>query len=96
MKSNDRFEWFLEKASEIGISEITPIICERSERKFLNENRLQKVLVSAMKQSLKSHLPNFKSSCNVKRVFQKDFKDELFIAHCKRAKQKFTSKFYKT
>ena len=82
LKSNDRFEWFLEKASEIGISEITPIICERSERKFLNENRLQKVLVSAMKQSLKSHLPILNPVTTLKEFFQKDFKDELFIAHC--------------
>lgn len=82
LKSNDRFEWFLEKASEIGISEITPIICERSERKFLNENRLQKVLISAMKQSLKSHLPKLNPVVTLKEFFQKDFKDELFIGHC--------------
>ena len=82
LKSNDRFEWFLEKASEIGISEITPLICDRSERKFINENRLQKVLVSAMKQSLKSHLPILNPVVTLKEFFQKDFKDELFIAHC--------------
>ena len=82
LKSNDRFEWFLEKASEIGISEITPIICERSERKFLNENRLQKVLVSAMKQSLKSHLPKLNPVVTLKEFYQNDFKEELFIAHC--------------
>ena len=63
-------------------SEITPIICERSERKFLNEKRLQKVLVSAMKQSLKSHLPILNPVVTLKEFFQKDFKDELFIAHC--------------
>ena len=82
LKSNDRFEWFLEKASEIGISEITPIICERSERKFLNENRLQKVLVSAMKQSLKSHLPKLNPVVTLKEFYQNDFEEELFIAHC--------------
>ena len=82
LKSNDRFEWFLEKASEIGISEITPIICERSERKFLNENRLKKVLVSAMKQSLKSHLPKLNPVKTLKEFYQNDFKEELFIAHC--------------
>ena len=82
LKSNDRFEWFLEKASEIGISEITPIICERSERKFLNEKRLQKVLVSAMKQSLKSHLPKLNPVVTLKKFYKNDFKEELFIAHC--------------
>ena len=80
LKSNDRFEWFLEKASEIGISEITPIVCERSERKFLNENRLQKVLVSAMKQSLKSHLPKLNPVVTLKKFYKNDFKEELFIA----------------
>ena len=83
LKSNDRFEWFLEKASEIGISEITPIICDRSERKFLNENRLKKVLVSAMKQSLKSHLPKLNPVKTLKEFYKNDFKEEeLFIAHC--------------
>ena len=82
LKSNERFEWFLEKASEIGISEITPIICERSERKFLNENRLKKVLVSAMKQSLKSHLPKLNPVVTLKKFYKNDFKEELFIAHC--------------
>ena len=57
LKSNERFEWFLEKASEIGITEITPIICDRTEKKFINENRFNKILVSSMKQSLKTHLP---------------------------------------
>ncbi len=51
LKSNERFEWFLEKASEIGVTEITPVLCERSEKKFINEKRLNKVLISAMKQS---------------------------------------------
>ena len=63
LKSNERFEWFLEKASEIGITEITPVLCERSEKKFINEKRLNKVLISAMKQSLKANLPIFKSNC---------------------------------
>lgn len=42
LKSNERFEWFLEKASEIGVTEITPLICDRTEKKFINENRLKK------------------------------------------------------
>jgi len=58
-KMNDRFEWFLEKATEIGIDEITPIICDNSERKVLKTERMQKVLVSAMKQSLKFKLGDF-------------------------------------
>ena len=56
-KNIDRFEWFLEKATEIGIDEITPIICNYSERKVIKSERCNKILLSAMKQSLKSHLP---------------------------------------
>jgi 16S rRNA (uracil1498-N3)-methyltransferase len=56
-KNIDRFEWFLEKATEIGIDEITPLICEHSERRKVNMDRLQKVLLAAMKQSLKAYLP---------------------------------------
>lgn len=56
-KNNSRFEWFLEKATELGIDEITPIICQHSERRKLRIDRLQKVLVAAMKQSLKAYLP---------------------------------------
>jgi len=56
-KNISRFEWFLEKATEIGIDQIMPLICEHSERKALNTGRLQKILISAMKQSLKTYLP---------------------------------------
>ena len=56
-KSIDRIEWFLEKATEIGIDEITPIVCQHSERRVVKEDRLTKVLIAAMKQSLKNYLP---------------------------------------
>ena len=56
-KNNDRFEWFLEKATEIGISQITPIICQHSERKQINWERYNKIMVSAVKQSLKAFMP---------------------------------------
>ncbi|MEO6166664.1 MAG: RsmE family RNA methyltransferase, partial [Chitinophagales bacterium] len=56
-KNIDRFEWLLEKATEIGIDEITPIICKRSERSQIKPDRLNKLLVSAMKQSLRCWLP---------------------------------------
>src|SRR5690606_22685504 len=60
-KMNDRFEWFLEKATEIGIHEITPIICEHSERKEIKTERFEKILLSAMKQSLQYYLPKLHS-----------------------------------
>ena len=56
-KNTDRFEWFLEKATEIGIEEITPLICEHSERREVKPDRLNKVIVSAMKQSVKCFVP---------------------------------------
>ncbi|WP_166336085.1 16S rRNA (uracil(1498)-N(3))-methyltransferase [Sphingobacterium chungjuense] len=56
-KNIDRLEWFIEKATEIGVDEITPIICEHSERKEVKVDRLTKVAVAAMKQSLKAYLP---------------------------------------
>ena len=56
-KNIDRFEWFLEKATEIGIDTITPLLCEHSERKNIRLDRLEKILVAATKQSLKASLP---------------------------------------
>jgi len=56
-KNIDRFEWFLEKATEIGIHEITPLLCKHSERTSVRQDRLEKILVSAMKQSLQTRLP---------------------------------------
>jgi 16S rRNA (uracil1498-N3)-methyltransferase len=56
-KNIDRFEWFLEKAVEIGVDEITPLLCARSEREHIRLDRLEKIAVSAMKQSMRGHLP---------------------------------------
>ncbi len=56
-KNMERLEWFLEKATEIGIDEITPLICDRSERREVKIERLEKVVVAAMKQSQKAYLP---------------------------------------
>ncbi|MDR2467165.1 MAG: 16S rRNA (uracil(1498)-N(3))-methyltransferase [Prevotellaceae bacterium] len=57
VKSAERFEWFVEKAVEIGIEEITPVVCERSERRTLKMERIEKIVVSAMKQSLNLWFP---------------------------------------
>jgi 16S rRNA (uracil1498-N3)-methyltransferase len=56
-KNIDRFEWFIEKATEIGIDEITPLLCEHSERKQVNSERIQRIMTAAMKQSKKADLP---------------------------------------
>ena len=81
-KMNDRFEWFLEKATEIGIDEITPIICDHSERKQVKTERLEKVIVSAMKQSLKFQKPILNNALNYKEFIAKKEWDHGLIAHC--------------
>lgn len=81
-KNNDRFEWFLEKATEIGVSEITPIYCDRSERKIIKKERLEKVIQSAMKQSLRTYLPKLNDAISFKDFMEQEKNGLLFIAHC--------------
>jgi len=81
-KNMDRFEWFLEKATEIGIDEITPIICRRSERKVIKTERCNRILLSAMKQSLKFHLPKLNEAISLNDFIKQDFEGTKYIAHC--------------
>ena len=81
-KMNDRYEWFLEKATEIGVDEITPIICSRSERKIIKIERLEKVVQSAMKQSLQAYLPKLNKAMPLQEFLEKKQDALLFIAHC--------------
>ena len=83
-KLNDRYEWFLEKATEIGISEITPIICDHSERKVVKEDRYERILQSAMKQSLKAYLPKLNAAISFSEFMETQASTETvrFIAHC--------------
>jgi 16S rRNA (uracil1498-N3)-methyltransferase len=87
-KMNERFEWFLEKATEIGIQEITPIICEHSERKVVKNDRFQKIIESAMKQSLHYYIPKLNEPITYKEFIKKDFKGQKFIAHCEETYKK--------
>lgn len=89
-KLNDRYEWFLEKATEIGVSEITPIICDHSERKVIKAERYEKILQSAMKQSLKAYLPVLNPAVSLKDFLKaKNESDTLkFIAHCEETDKK--------
>ncbi len=83
VKNNDRFEWFLEKATEIGIDTITPVICQRSERRKIREDRMEAILVSAMKQSVKAWKPVLQDIVPMEDFLKKDFGNaECFIAHC--------------
>ena len=81
-KHMDRFEWFLEKATEIGISEITPLLCHRSERKQIKTERLEKILISAMKQSLRAYKPVLNQLVSLQKFLELDLKGSKGIAHC--------------
>ena len=81
-KMNDRYEWFLEKATEIGIDSITPIICENSERTVIKSERFEKILQSAMKQSFQCYLPKLNPVMRFMDFVKQDFDGQIFIAHC--------------
>ena len=81
-KMNERFEWFLEKSTEIGINEITPILCEHSERKILKLERMNKILVAAMKQSNQAYLPKLNSAVSFDSFVNNNTVEERYIAHC--------------
>ena len=81
-KNNDRMEWFVEKAVEIGVSSITPIICENSERVKLKQERILKVAISAMKQSNRLYLPLINESMKFADFLTKDNAESKLIAHC--------------
>ncbi|MDX1315425.1 MAG: RsmE family RNA methyltransferase [Eudoraea sp.] len=81
-KSIDRFEWFLEKATEIGVSSVTPLLCERSERKILRTDRLEKVVISAMKQSMKAYKPILHQAIDFQEWMKHGEDDIKLIAYC--------------
>lgn len=80
-KNISRFEWFLEKATEMGVDEITPLICAHSERRNVNIERLEKVITSAVKQSLKAWHPTLNPPEDFKKFVKTNRESELFMAH---------------
>ncbi|NND62401.1 MAG: 16S rRNA (uracil(1498)-N(3))-methyltransferase [Flavobacteriaceae bacterium] len=88
-KLNDRFEWFLEKATEIGISEITPILCDNSERKVIKLERFEKIIQSAMKQSLRTYLPKINKLTPFNEFIETQNAENnvKLIAHCEDGKK---------
>lgn len=82
-KLNDRYEWFLEKVTEIGVTEITPIVCDHSERKVIKADRFERKIISAMKQSLKARLPALHGITTFKDFIESnnDY-DKRLVAHC--------------
>lgn len=80
-KNIDRFEFFVEKSVELGITEITPIICKNSERKILKIDKIQKQIENACKQSLKVHFPIINPLTPIKEFYQK-INQNVYVAHC--------------
>lgn len=81
-KNMDRNEWFAEKATEIGLNELTFLNCRFSERKVIKTERIEKILVSAIKQSLKARIPLLNEMMDFDKFITQDFKGQKFIAHC--------------
>ena len=82
-KNIERYEWFLEKATEIGIDTVVPVICSRSERKSIKADRCGKLLLSAAKQSLKGRIPLLRECCRVEDYIRECDKDRIrLIAYC--------------
>jgi 16S rRNA (uracil1498-N3)-methyltransferase len=81
-KNIERLEWFLEKATEIGIDEISLIICQRSERKEAKAERLNKIITAAIKQSLKAYHPVLNEPMPLSKLITKPFSGQKFMAHC--------------
>lgn len=86
-KNIERLEWFLEKATEIGIDEISLIICQRSERKEVKTDRLNKIITSAIKQSLKAYHPVLNEPVQFNKFLSQQFSGQKFIAHCEKGEK---------
>jgi 16S rRNA (uracil1498-N3)-methyltransferase len=82
IKNTSRFEWFLEKATEIGVNEIIPLICDRTEKEKFRHDRLQQILTSAMLQSQQCWLPELHQPTLFSDVIQQNQSDQKYIAHC--------------
>jgi len=87
-KMNDRYEWFLEKATEIGVAEITPLLCDHSERKVVKTERFDKIIQSAMKQSLHAYLPKLNAPITFRDFIKSNRQGQLLIAHCEETDKK--------
>jgi 16S rRNA (uracil1498-N3)-methyltransferase len=81
-KNADRFGWFAEKAAEIGIDAIHPLICKHSERKIINPERMNRLLIAAMKQSRNAFLPMMFPACTFQEMIAMPFEGQKMIAHC--------------
>jgi 16S rRNA (uracil1498-N3)-methyltransferase len=93
-KSSERFEWFLEKATEIGIDRIVPLLCENSERRSIKTDRLRKIMISAMKQSLKAWLPEITSLITFEDLLRQPHVGSRFIATMSASREDHLARLY--
>ncbi|MFZ1528818.1 MAG: 16S rRNA (uracil(1498)-N(3))-methyltransferase [Ferruginibacter sp.] len=82
VKNNTRFEWFLEKATEIGVSSIVPLICERTEKQQVKPERMQQIIISAMLQSRQCWMPQLKEPVKFSAFVKENIEGSKLIAHC--------------
>jgi 16S rRNA (uracil1498-N3)-methyltransferase len=82
LKNPERFEWFIEKSVEIGIDEITPLLCRNTEKTGIKEQRINNLIISAMKQSLKASRTVFNEPCHFSDILNRDSDKIRMIAHC--------------
>ena len=93
-KHIDRMEWFVEKASEIGIDAITCLNCRFSERREIKTARLEKIGISAMKQSQKARLPRLNGMIDFQEFIHRPFNGSTFIAHCEEGEKPLLKQIY--
>ena len=86
-KNIERLEWCVEKAVEIGVDAITPLLCRFSERKIVKPERLEKIIVSAAKQSLKAYIPKLNPLANFNDFVLQSTENQRFIAHCRKTEK---------
>ncbi len=94
-KNMDRMEWFVEKATEIGIDSITCLHCRYSERKEIKVPRLEKIMISAMKQSQKARLPQLSGMTTFKTFVMQPWKGKKYIAHCEEGDKPLLKHIYR-
>lgn len=93
-KNNNRFEWFVEKATEIGLDHLLPFYSQHSERSALKTERIERVVTAAVKQSLQAYRPVTSDLCTLEALFEGNFEGQKFIAHCQDSPRKPLKSLY--
>jgi 16S rRNA (uracil1498-N3)-methyltransferase len=82
LKNNSRFEWFLEKATEVGVTDIIPLLCDRTEKQHFRYERMNQIVIAAMMQSQQTWLPVLHQPAPFQQVVQSSAYTQKLIAHC--------------